>query len=1098
MLKVYRSNRAEWLAQLLSEKLRLEPPGIFEKVEIVVNTWPTSRWLGEQISITNGINALVRFPFPGTYLKQLVKIILNEDLDIEDPWKGNRLVWEVIDLLPNLLETDQGRSLREWSKQQTYKEGLLNRSKWQLANSIANLFDDYVLYRPELLMNWSRHNKNPKPRNLTSSFLWQPVLYQMLEEKIETDPFGVKVKKAIQKLKEGKVPHAKLPKNIRLFGISSLAPIQIELIQAISGYTNVEIYLLTPCPNLWQRHPIGSREFSQKLGVINDLRPEGLEKKFGRMASEFQQLLEGSGENQLGAYEEKDLFAAPISMATEKGRLPTLLEQQQQQLVIENEVQEIKTNSKDSSLLFMSCPGDIRQIQLIRDQILQWFAGDATLQPKDVLIMTPKINNYAPLISSVFNDTSATGIKIPWRITDRSQQESPGVIKGFIEILELAEGRLTATSLKSLISNPSILEKYRLTRIDVNELNNCLQKTGFRWGLDRKERKGDETHSLKWCLDRWLLGLVLPPTLGASADETAPFSEGVTINQLAKWWNLISNITKTIELLRINRYANEWIEVLQNLIEDLFDDSDSWAWEKQCLLTEIENWREVSTNCKLKIGASTVADILSREISLQTGRFGHRSGALTISELEPMRAIPHRVIVLMGLDAGLFPRYRERPGFDLLNQKWELGDPRSNDQDRYILLEALISARQHLLITWNSRNEKTGEVKPLSTPIQQWLKKLENELEPESFENIYKRPDPNPLSRKNFLSQNGCFPISCDRRNLEARKLIDKGISTKPIAIAIPLKWDSNFRIKSNQKISYEQLKNWLIAPQRIWLDTMQLRPREWVDRVEDLEALELNELQRQSLLREKLDQLTKNQSSIDESIEINEFNNDWEYLYQGRGILPPKSAAKLESERLNERWYGLFKSIKEIGSFNVKELLVENDMRKFIFAGDHMIIVQLGKYNAKGIMQGWLNHLYLCRNEEHTKTTILLSRSLSKNKSNDYTRSATWKPVDSNEAAKQIESLKSLTYQGTTTCWPIPPESGWALCRGKIDSTEKGEKLFRQTWEGNFKLKGEKAKPEMELCFGTNYDASEILSNQYFNEAYCSLYEPLSKALLR
>ena len=114
MLTVYRSNRAEWLAKLLSEQLRISPPLPFEEINIIVNTWPTSRWLGEQISLVNGINAQINFPFPGSYLENLAQKILGEEHHAKKAWKANELVWTIIDILPELLQQNEAEALRDW------------------------------------------------------------------------------------------------------------------------------------------------------------------------------------------------------------------------------------------------------------------------------------------------------------------------------------------------------------------------------------------------------------------------------------------------------------------------------------------------------------------------------------------------------------------------------------------------------------------------------------------------------------------------------------------------------------------------------------------------------------------------------------------------------------------------------------------------------------------------------------------------------------------------------------------------------------------------------------------------------------------------
>ena len=146
MLTIYRSNKAEWLAEILGQELRLNPPEITEEVNIIVSTWPSSRWLGERLSIINSINALVKYPFPGTYLKRLVKRIIGIDPNEKDPWEKNHLVWTVLEVLPELMKVEEAQVILSWLEISDKKDTQINLNLWDLANNIAETFDDYILY----------------------------------------------------------------------------------------------------------------------------------------------------------------------------------------------------------------------------------------------------------------------------------------------------------------------------------------------------------------------------------------------------------------------------------------------------------------------------------------------------------------------------------------------------------------------------------------------------------------------------------------------------------------------------------------------------------------------------------------------------------------------------------------------------------------------------------------------------------------------------------------------------------------------------------------------------------------------------------------
>ena len=155
MLTIYRSNKAEWLAELLGQELRLNPPEITEEVDIIVSTWPSSRWLSEKLSIVNNISALVNFPFPGTYLKRLVRKNIGINPNEIDPWEKNHLVWKILESLPELIKREEAGIIKTWLKKSHREGNEINLNLWDLANNISELFDDYILFRQMLLNNGS-------------------------------------------------------------------------------------------------------------------------------------------------------------------------------------------------------------------------------------------------------------------------------------------------------------------------------------------------------------------------------------------------------------------------------------------------------------------------------------------------------------------------------------------------------------------------------------------------------------------------------------------------------------------------------------------------------------------------------------------------------------------------------------------------------------------------------------------------------------------------------------------------------------------------------------------------------------------------------
>ncbi|MBW3042249.1 exodeoxyribonuclease V subunit gamma [Prochlorococcus marinus] len=1094
MLTIYRSNKAEWLAEILGHELRLNPPEITEEVNIIVSTWPSSRWLSEQISLINNINALVNYPFPGTYLKRLVKRVIGIDPNEKDPWEKNHLVWDILEFLPELIKREEAQVIRSWLAKSEKENEQINMNSWDLANNIAEIFDDYILYRPEIIKQWLSKNKKNVSRDIrvNKNILWQETLFKLLHEKINKDPFCIQAEKAINSLKKGKIYKKDYPKNLYIYGLSSLAPLQIDLIQAFSKVINIKIYLISPCNDLWQRCETRRLRFRNTWNTPPDrqwlLESPRLEAFLGRMGAEFQQLLEGSGEYQLGERNEEDIFSLTADITSNKGNKPNILEQLQQELLFTKSENVLTKEKSDKSLLFLKSPGKYRQVELIRDHILQLFANNKKLQPRDVLIMTPQIDSYKAIFASVFNNIDHNTTQLPWVITDRSQEDKVGLIHFVLNLLEISASRLTASVFENLLTNPALQKQQNISIEEVSDISKSLQSAGFTWGLDSSERFGEETHSLCWCLERFLLGLVLPDDPINGIRSISPYSENISNIEFIKAWGILSKLCNYIDDLRSKRSCKEWIKLITLLVKDLFGDGGEWAWEEQQLLTIVNNWGLITDKCELEIDCLVVKDIITKALSCTNAKFGHRTGKITISALEPMRAIPHQIIILMGLESGTFPRIDNRKSFNLLERKRELGDPNQYDKDRYSLLEALISTRQNLLLAWNSKDEKTGEDIEPPSPIQQWLNYLKIKLGANMFKDILIEPPANPLDQFNFIKTKDSQIMSCDNKNLEAREWLEKAIPTKKVALALPINWEEAKGIKL-KSISFEQTKEWLLNPQTTWLRENDIQSKEFVNLIQDNDLLELSELERYQLLKYRLEN-----SDISKVNDIKNNKNYWKETFSGKGVFPPKGSGIIEEELLEERWNNLLSAVYATGEITKRSIELQELETDFYFSGKNLIQIEIGSLKYKNLMNGWLNHLYLSANSSFNSKTLIISKKIDHRKNINFGVSKKILPINTQEATKILKEISVLAAAGRKNCWPIPPESGLAYAIAKNEQNKDEEDLFKKKWEGDVYIEGEREALKMELCFGKECNASTFLDVESFHEVLMSLYEPLLK----
>jgi exodeoxyribonuclease V gamma subunit len=530
-----------------------------------------------------------------------------------------------------------------------------------------------------------------------------------------------------------------------------------------------------------------------------------------------------------------------------------------------------------------------------------------------------------------------------------------------------------------------------------------------------------------------------------------------------------------LEQFRRPQTCAAWVALLQSVLQELFGDGRAWSGELQTWTAALEDWRLRATDCALELDIAVVLEVLNEALSVDSGRFGHRTGSLTISALEPMRAIPHKVIVLMGLDGAVFPRPNQRPGFHLLEQHRRLGDPRGSDQDRYVLLEALMSARRHLLISWCGRNERTGEAQPPAAPVEQWLAQLQQELSTSSTDGLVLTPAANPLARSNFQIE---APLSCDRRQLEARRWLDRSRPEPKQALAWPLAWtfpqaDPGTSSKPEEPLVFEELLRWMHQPQAAWLRSKGLRPGEGIDAVEDLDPLELNALERYQLLDQNLEPL----------LAAGELPN-WRSLLAGQGVLPAGAGAALEQQELADRWQRLRRQLDSLGPCRREDIVIEGVLRPLVFAGETQVVVQAGMLSARGVMRGWLQHLHLCR--LMPTPTAVIARSTRAIGAEIHLH---WMALPADQAEQQLVTLQGLAHQGMHQCWPIPPKSGWQMVWHEQRKPGTGMDRFRTCWQE------ERLSPALQLCFGAELEADALLQTPGFDEACSALYQPLFQA---
>jgi exodeoxyribonuclease V gamma subunit len=226
-------------------------------------------------------------------------------------------------------------------------------------------------------------------------------------------------------------------------------------------------------------------------------------------------------------------------------------------------------------------------------------------------------------------------------------------------------------------------------------------------------------------------------------------------------------------------------------------------------------------------------------------RANFRTGHLTVCTLVPMRSIPHRVVCLLGLDDGGFPRHVERDGDDLTARAPRVGDRDARSEDRQLLLDALHAAQDHLVITYSGRDERSNLPRPPAVPVGELLDVVDHTVRAASGRArdalVVKHPL-QPFDRRNFEARAlaGGGPWSFDALHLAGAKVALAPRRAAPPFLTGPLPpFEGN-------PIGLDQMERFLRHPVRAFLrERLNVSLRNKTREFEDAIPIDLDPLER-------------------------------------------------------------------------------------------------------------------------------------------------------------------------------------------------------------------------------------------------------------
>jgi exodeoxyribonuclease V gamma subunit len=722
---VHRAAHGAALAAGLAEVLRTPTADPFSQDVVAVPAKGVERWLAQRLSHvlgsgadgSDGVCANVRFPSVTTLVDDALEPVT--PADALAAWRPERLLWPLIDEL-DACPTDE-----PWCGplvQHLGTGGADKGRRLRVSAKLARLYDAYAESRPEMLRAWAlgddtRGDGVP----LEDDVRWQAELWRRLRARVQLPSAPELLDAACDRLRSGEV-QLDLPERMSVFGTSRLSRARLQVLAALAEQREVHLWLHHASPALWDA--VAARAAVRRRaddGSTEALR-NPLLVSLSRDVRELQQLLH-------------DRVPHAEVVHHEGPRCPdTLLGRLQADLAGDT----VSTTPPplapdDRSVQVHSCHGRTRQVEVLREVVLGLLADDPTLEPRDVLVMCPDVETFAPLIAATFalgaEDAAAhPAARLRVRLADRALRQTNPLLSVLSLLLELGTARVTSSQVLDLAGAPAVRQRFGFDDDDLERLREWTVAAGVRWGFDTEHRRAWKLQDVgqgTWRegLDRLLLGAVTE----GSADDVMPLDDvdSAAIDLAGRFCELVDRLDAALAEVRGQHTAGEWSRSLEHAVLSLAAPAPDAGWQEVQLRSALGDLREQAEGSRAALGLADVRALLGPLLAGRPTRASFRTGTLTVCTLVPMRSVPHRVVCLLGMDDGAFPRQSTRDGDDVLARDPWVGERDPGAEDRQLLLDAISAAGQHLVITCTGADRRTGAPVPPAVPLGELLDALD-------------------------------------------------------------------------------------------------------------------------------------------------------------------------------------------------------------------------------------------------------------------------------------------------------------------------------------------------------------------------------------
>ena len=744
MLSIHHANQLEDLADQLAANLKHAKGSVLAPEIVAVPGMAVSEWLTVRLASQFGISANMQWLLPARLLWKIFRDALPE-VPNSNAFSADVLSWRVLTELQDRDWVDDHPALRRYLGQADA------RGCWQLARQMGRLYEQYLIFRPDWISTWEAGRVEE----------WQGALWHRLIQHGDQRHW-LRLRGALfEQLRMNPEQAQALPKRISLFALAGLSPAFLKLVAELAEHTAIDVYHLNFSQGFWA-DIVSDRERAHLVASKGEALEDYLERGHQLLAS-----MGRIGRQHLSQLMELETDESEHYRVPRRSNLLHTIQADIVELRDSSVSAPFSPDPSDRSIELHVCHGPMREVEVLHNQLLDAFAQDPDLSPADVRVYVPKLADYAASIAAVFG--SATGPRyIPWALAENALHRESPLTRTFLALLELPLTRLDAQRLGTLLDSPMVRRRFGLSEIDVDQISEWIRRLGIVWGTDAETLRTlhfdiGAVHTWRGGSDRLLLGFALGDT-GLAFEGVLPVASGDTgLAQVAgRWRSFLEEVIRLQSVLSRPNSLPDWTRIFNDILDRFFvvdsEESDSLTRLRQQFADLARDG--LVAGWEGEIPLSVVIDALSTKLNgTSGGRF--MSGAVTFASLAHGRCLPARRVYLIGMNAGDFPGRENSHGLDLMLLNPRATDRSRRDEDRFAFLEALMSARSGLSLSYSGANLRDESVQPPSIVIDELVEEINTVTAGKlRAQDLTVRHPLQPFSRRYFEGNSRLFSYS--------------------------------------------------------------------------------------------------------------------------------------------------------------------------------------------------------------------------------------------------------------------------------------------------------------------------------------------------